>query len=540
MGLLSLVEDRPTPKNVYNWRVYMSAAIAGFAAVMIGYDSAFIGGTLALSSFKDEFGLDKLSTDKFNFLSANIVSLYQAGCFFGAFLGYPAGQFLGRKIGLLLGSIAFVLGAGLMLGANHDRGLGLLYAGRVVAGLGIGACSNLTPIYIAEIAPPAIRGRLVGLYELGWQIGGLVGFWINYGVSINMKPSHQQWIIPFAIQLVPGGLLLIGTMWMKESPRWLLTNGKRDLALKNLEWIRQLNSNDHYMVEEVAAMDAANAHQRETIGLGFFAPFKALFLNKHLFYRVCLGGSLFIWQNGSGINAINYYSPTVFKSIGITGTNASLFTTGIFGVIKTICTIIWLTVLIDHLGRRTLLMIGGVGGGLCMYAVGAYIAISKPDEHASTSLSSGGIVAMFFFYLWTVFYTPTWNGTPWVINAEMFDQQVRTLAQASASANNWLWNFLIARFTPQMFTTMGYGVYVFFATLMICSVPFVFFLVPETKGVPLEEMDSLFSNDVKTWNAHAIVMERVQARNFTASLEEGSGMSTPREKGEIEERVENV
>jgi MFS family permease len=181
MGIFEKVEDRPTPRNVYNWRVYFSSAIVASAAVMIGYDSAFIGGTIALASFRSEFGLDKMSTDEVNFLSANIVSTYQGGCFFGALLGYPVGQIWGRKKGLMFSGALFCVGCGLMLGTTGTRGLGLLYAGRVTAGLGIGAASNLTPIYIAEVSPPAIRGRLVGLYELGWQIGGLVGFWINYG-----------------------------------------------------------------------------------------------------------------------------------------------------------------------------------------------------------------------------------------------------------------------------------------------------------------------------------------------------------------------
>ena len=108
-----------------------------------------------------------------------VVSFYQAGAFFGAFFAYAAGHYLGRKKGLQVCSAVFILGAGLMLGANGRRGLGFLYAGRVLAGVGIGGASNLTPIYISELAPPAIRGRLVGLYEMGWQIGGVVGFWIN-------------------------------------------------------------------------------------------------------------------------------------------------------------------------------------------------------------------------------------------------------------------------------------------------------------------------------------------------------------------------
>lgn len=179
MGILALVEDRPTPKSVYNWRVYLLAAVASCTSCMIGYDSAFIGTTLSLDSFKDEFGFNDMGKSHVDLLSANIVSLYQAGAFFGAFFAYPIGHFWGRRIGLMVSALVFILGAGLMFGANGDRGLGLIYGGRVLAGLGVGAGSNLTPIYISELSPPAIRGRLVGVYELGWQVGGLVGFWIN-------------------------------------------------------------------------------------------------------------------------------------------------------------------------------------------------------------------------------------------------------------------------------------------------------------------------------------------------------------------------
>jgi MFS family permease len=144
MGLLTRVEDRPTPSCVYNWRVYLSAAVAASAAVMIGYDSAFIGGTLALQSFRDEFGFENMEKSEVSLLSANIVSCYQAGAFFGAFAAYPIGHFYGRRWGLFGFAALFMIGAGMMLGANGDRGLGLIYGGRVLAGFGIGAASNLS------------------------------------------------------------------------------------------------------------------------------------------------------------------------------------------------------------------------------------------------------------------------------------------------------------------------------------------------------------------------------------------------------------
>lgn len=225
----------------------------------------------------------------------------------------------------------------------------------------------------------------------------------------------------------------------------------------------------------------------------------------------------------------------MFRSIGITGTSTGFLTTGIFGVVKTVLTFVWILVLIDHLGRRLLLMIGAIGGSLCMWFIGAYIKISGAGSgEEGGSLGSGGIAAMFMFYLWTAyvsssppppfplskrssanilswfsFYTPSWNGTPWVLNSEMFDQNTRSLGQANAAANNWFWNFIIARFTAQMFNVWGFGVYFFFASLMIISAIFVFLFVPETKGIRLEAMDRLF--EIKpTWRAHSLLLAEMQ------------------------------
>lgn len=189
------------------------------------------------------------------------------------------------------------------------------------------------------------------------------------------------------------------------------------------------------------------------------------------------------------------------------------------------------------MGRRKLLMVGAIGGSLCMWFIGAYIKISDPaSKQTNTTLSSGGIAAIFFFYLWTAFYTPSWNGTPWVINSEMFDQNTRSLGQANAAANNWLWNFIVARFTQQMFEAWGYGVYFFFASLMIISVVFVFFCIPETKAIPLEAMDRLFK--IKpTRNAHKTLMEELRAEN--EDFEQNTrGISWDNEKDTSAEQVE--
>jgi MFS family permease len=141
------------------------------------------------------------------------------------------------------------------------------------------------PIYIAEISPPAIRGRLVGTYELGWQLGGLVGFWINYGMIRTLPSSQEQWLIPFAVQLIPAGILLVGSLFLKETPRWLFTKGRVDEAVANLCWLRNLIADDVYILEEITMME----QQISDLPRG----------------RLFLGHSLFILQNFAGINGYN-------------------------------------------------------------------------------------------------------------------------------------------------------------------------------------------------------------------------------------------
>lgn len=538
MVKLTIDANDNTPKAVYNWKVYTYASLACWASIMIGYDSAFIGTSMGFASFKREFGLTNKLPAELGTLSANIVSTYQAGCCFGALCGYFVGYYFGRKWGLMAASIIFNIGAVMQVVCSHKTGLGLMYAGRLLAGWGVGVASNLTPVYIAEISPPAIRGRLIGLYELGWQIGAVVGFWINYGITLHVPSSNKQWHIPFAVQLIPGGMLAISAVLLKESPRWLSSKGRQEAAIANLTYLRSLDRDHGYIIEEMNDIETALERDQAAGGAGIMGPLRTLFTNGNLVKRLLIAMSLFAMQNGTGINAINYYSPTVFKSLGITGGNTGLLTTGVFGVVKFLGALVWLLYLVDRFGRKPLLIGGAIGGAFSMYYIGAYIAIAQPTkpENLSTKIGSGGASAIAFFYIWTIFYGPTWNGTPWVFSAEVFPTFVRAATQAFTAASNWLFAFLIARFTPQMFAAMDYGVYLFFATLMVLSIPIVYLIVPETSQIPLERMEELFAPGVPPRKAHAIVMSTPH-RSWDDARPQADGTYTPPEKSFDEEKA---
>ncbi|PWN20466.1 general substrate transporter [Microstroma glucosiphilum] len=514
MPSFKVVEDRPTPKEVYNLRIWGCAAVAASAAIMIGYDSAFVGGAITLKGFLKDFGTLDPNT------SANLVTTYQAGAFFGAFMGYPLGFFAGRKWGLMTCALLFTIGSIVMICANGNTGLAPIYAGRAVAGLAIGAASSLAPTYISEISVASIRGQLVGLYEIGWQLGGIVGFFINYGVSLHIPISTRQWVVPFAVQIIPGGMLVLGCFFLVESPRWLVSRGRNADAVRALSKLRKLDAMHPYMIEEMGEMEQAYEKERGLLGgsTSFWAPFVQIFTTKSTLWRLVLGSSLFAFQNGTGINAINYYSPTVFKSLGIVGANTGLLTTGIFGVIKTLGAFVWIWLLIDRIGRRKILMTGSIGGAICMLAIAIYIAVDKPASHSGQGIDSAGRFSIACFYIWTIFYGASWNGTPWVVGSEIFPMQSRSLGMVFMAASNWLYNFAIARATPVAFLNIGWGFYLIFACLMFISVPWIFFMLPETKGIPLEKMDDLFKTR-PVWRANEIVhasLAELHAADFAA------------------------
>lgn len=175
MGFTTHASGTLDPPGVRNWRIHWIALVVSMSALAMGYDTAVIGGTMALDSFIRDFGLSAEDSALRNTIQANIVSTFQAGCFFGALFTFPIAEKWGRKKTIMGASLVFLLGGALMTAAQGS--LAYIYAGRAIAGLGIGASSLTVPVYIAETAPPSIRGRLVGIFEIASQGGGMLGFW---------------------------------------------------------------------------------------------------------------------------------------------------------------------------------------------------------------------------------------------------------------------------------------------------------------------------------------------------------------------------
>ncbi|KAK6464086.1 hypothetical protein DFJ63DRAFT_284486 [Scheffersomyces coipomensis] len=534
-------EDRSTPTEVYNIRVVFTALAASMAAIIIGYDGGFIGGTVSLQSFLQEFQL--IDNENSTNIIANVISVFHVGCFFGALISYPFSYYLGRRLSLIIASVLITIGSGISLISSSKNGLGPIYAGRVISGISVGFSTNLTVVYISEISPPAIRGQLTSCYEIGWRIGDVVGFWISYGVNSHISnDSKLQWFIPFAIQLIPSGLFLLGSLVIKESPRWLFQVNKDEQAIKNLTWLRNLPEDHEYIIYEINQIKESIEYQRINVGLGLWDPFKEVFVtNRKLLKRLLITCTLFLFQNFLGIQSINYYSPIIFENLGIKGMNATLFSTGMFGVVKFICTFTYILFIVDTVGRRKSFMSSSTVCSICFWYIGTYLRVRESSSIPLADQKAGpaGTLAVVFMYIWIASFILAWSGGPFVVGSEIFDQNIRAFIQAINAAVSWIPIFLMARFTTQMIDSMHYGIYYLFASLSVISIPFVYFYLPETKGIALEDMDKLFNPDLKAREAHKIVLSQVRQQN-KLNLHDKSLFKIDTNKSNSIKNIENI
>jgi MFS family permease len=321
MGGFKKIEDRPTPKEVYNWRVYMLAIICGCGALTFGYDGmlspcpqdlmagAFIGTTIARPSFKLAMGIDKMTKAEQTAMTTNLTSTFTGSAWFGAVFAWPCMERFGRKRPMQVSAFLFNLGAILMTVTTHN--LGMIYAGRAITGFAVGVLTATIPTFIGEFSPPAIRGQLTGFFEIAYQIGSLVGFWINFGITSHMDvTSNTSWRVAMAVQLIPGGMLAVGSIVLKESPGWLLRKGREEEALHVLSYVRQLPEDHHYLQEEVAMLRVVIEEERKFAGgkkgmIPYLRAFGKELKVPHVRHRMFCLFAMFILMNFSGAVVLN-------------------------------------------------------------------------------------------------------------------------------------------------------------------------------------------------------------------------------------------
>ncbi|KAG8852594.1 hypothetical protein FRB96_008593 [Tulasnella sp. 330] len=471
-----------TPKN--KWAGIFMTAFAAFGGILYGYDTGVIGGVKVMEDWLKTFGKEgpkgyAISTGT----ESLVVSILSAGTFVGALLAAPIGDRIGRKWGIISGTLVFCIGVALQMAA---LAVPLFVVGRIFAGIGVGIISCLVPMYQSECSPKWIRGAVVSCYQWAITIGLLLASIVNEGTA--KRPNHSSWRIPIGIQFVWAAVLIFGMFLLPESPRWLIARGRDQEAGVNLGRLIGMAPEDPEIDVQLNEI-RANLRAEEAIGNGGYIDCFRGTHNK-IRFRVLTGIFLQGWQQLTGINFIFYYGTTFFQRSGISNSFLISIATNVVNVGMTIPGIY----LVDKAGRRSLLLWGAAGMLICEYVV-AVVGVTVKDTDMA-----GQKVLIAFVCIYIGFFASTWGPVSWVVTSEIFPLNVRAKAMSMATASNWLFNFAIGYATPYLVNSgrgnLNLGVKVFFIWGSTCAgcLIFTYFCIPETKGLSLEAIDVLYQN----------------------------------------------
>jgi SP family xylose:H+ symportor-like MFS transporter len=451
-------------KNNKNYILFIafSAALGG---LLFGYDTAVISG--AIGNLTEYFQLTPIETGW-------AISSALVGCLVGAFFSDYLSDKFGRKVTMLITAVLFILNS---VGTALPISFSMFVLFRIVGGVGVGIASMVVPMYIAEIAPPKRRGALVGNYQLAIVIGIVVVYFVNYFIALQGDANwnlNTGWRWMFGSELIPSLLFLFFIFLIPESPRWLFQKGETNKAVAVLQ---KLNSEDEVVrvqSEIENSLHQENINQWKHLGNPIYK--KALFV----------GIGLSVLQQLTGINAILYYAPEIFKSLG-SSTDVSLLETSILGVVNLIFTVLAIK-LVDKMGRKPLLYIGSIGMTIALAAVGLFIYYDAL-----------GNWVLPFLLLFMAAFSISWGPIVWVLLSEIFPNNIRSLALAISVFIQWVANFVVTQVFPSLVENKWLndhfnGAFPFYLFSGIClfSLLFVWKKVPETKNKSLEQMDTLW------------------------------------------------
>ncbi|KAE8207212.1 hypothetical protein CF335_g1308 [Tilletia laevis] len=490
-GLAGLIEDR---------LVLGMAALAALGGLLFGYDQGVISVTLVMQQFTGRFPrIDPAQDNAAGFWKGLLTAMIELGAILGAAsAGYIADRY-SRRNAIRTGVAWFTVGSALQTGAV---GYGMLVVGRLIGGVGIGMLSMTAPLYMSEISPPNVRGMLLGLEELMIVFGICVAYGITYGTRY-MRGTEWAWRFPFLLQIVPGLLLAAGVTLLPYSPRWLASRGRDKECLDVLIRLRRRPADDAAVQAEFLEIRSEALLQRErkqerhpTLidGKGSSNFLLELHgwadtLKPGCRRRTIVGVGLMFFQQFVGINALIYYSPQIFEQLGLSY-NSRLT----MGWVANLCQLLGVILsfpLVDRVGRKPLLAFGSIGMTICLLIVAILTAKFSSDW---ASHRGEGWTAVAFVFCYMVIFGMSWGPVPWTMPAEIFPSSLRAKGVALSTVSNWFNNFIIGLITPPLIQSTGYGAFVFFAVFSFLSLFFTIFVVPETRGVTLEQMDNLFGD----------------------------------------------
>ena len=509
-------------------KAYMMCAFAAFGGILFGYDSGYISGVLGMNYIITLYtGLDpndprfaKNGPDPKGFALPSwqkslIVSILSAGTFFGALMAGDIADFTGRRTTIILGAIVFVIGVILQTASSS---YGLLVAGRLVAGFGIGFVSAIIILYMSEIAPKKVRGAIVSGYQFCITIGILLASCVDYGTQNYTTTASYR--IPIGIQMVWAIILATGLFFLPESPRYFVKRGKIDRAADVLGRLRGQPRDSEFVQTELAEIVANHEYELQVIPQGsYFTSWAncftgSLFVQKSNIRRTILGTSLQMMQQWTGVNFIFYFGTTFFQQLG---TISNPFLIGLITTLVNVCSTPISFYTVERLGRRTLLIWGALGMVVCQFIVA--IAGTVDGGNPTTVKAEIAFICIYIF-----FFASTWGPGAWVVIGEIYPLPIRSRGVALSTASNWLWNCvsiaplllhmhpkkkkeknptptnfsfkqIIAVITPYMVDTdqgnLGPKVFFVWGSLCACAFVYSYFLIPETKGLSLEQVDRM-------------------------------------------------
>ncbi|CAK7270979.1 hypothetical protein SEPCBS119000_004362 [Sporothrix epigloea] len=506
---LATTRDVTLVEAPVTWKAYAICAFASFGGIFFGYDSGYINGVNGVQEFINIMqhpGADAISSSH----QSLIVSILSCGTFFGAIMSGDLADWFGRKWIVIAGCLIYMVGVIIQMipGPNISNNLGVFVAGRLIAGIGVGFESAIVILYMSEIAPRKIRGALVSGYQFCITIGLLLASVVVYAVEHRTNTSSYR--IPIAIQFAWALILGFGLLMLPDSPRWFVKKGRLEEAAASLARLRGQPSSSEYIQIELAEIVANEEYERALIPSstwfqGWANCFKgSLWSGKSNLRRTILGTSLQMMQQWTGINFIFYYSTPFLKSTGAIS-NTFLISL-IFNLINCVSTPVafWT---IERFGRRSILIIGAGAMLICEFIVGivgvtAGFNKTHPDPSDPTQSLANNVPAVnaqiAFICIYIFFFASTWGPAAWVVIGEIFPLPIRSRGVALSTASNWMWNTIIGVITPYMVGQDKGNLKssVFFIWGGLCTAAFVYayFLVPETKGLTLEQVDRMMED----------------------------------------------
>jgi SP family arabinose:H+ symporter-like MFS transporter len=433
--------------------LYFICLIATMGGLMFGFDIAIISG--AVPFIQPYFGWNELQ------LGWGVSSLL-VGAIIGAFSSGILSDIYGRKKVLIIVALFFSVSCAITALAQSSV---VFILSRIFGGLAVGAASVLSPMYVAEVAPPKNRGKLVAVYQLAIVLGILCSYSINYG----LHNAENNWRWMFATGIIPSVLFFIGLFFIPESPRWLFKAGLKNESAKVLTRIGGES------LAQVEIQEIAESLKEVSGSVSINELFKPSTRKVML-----IGFILAVLVQVSGINTIVDYAPNIFLAAGVEINNA-LLQTSLVGLINFIFTFIAI-LFIDKIGRRLLYLIGSMG----MVVTLVMLAVSF-------FLKAEGIFTLISILLFIAFFASCIGPVFWTLVSEIFPNRVRGKAVAFASFTQWIFNFLVVLLFPHFLSSVGGpGTFLFLALMSFLQLLFTYKYVPETKGKSLEEIEKLW------------------------------------------------